>query len=301
MMPRDVARAFRFGILSTGGSLEEWRTTVCKAEDLGFSTVVVQDHFGRQLSPLMALTYAAAITSRIRLGTIVLDNDFRHPASVAKEAATLDVLSSGRLELGLGAGWQQADYDKTGLTFDPPATRLERLTEAVHICKAFFSQDAVTLKGRHYQIQDLDGFPKPVQQPRPPIMIGGRQRRMLSFAAREADIVGISLLDRGAFADKVAWVREAAGPRFPDEIELHVNVSHLEITDNPRAALERVAERRQVQPDDLLQAPGTLVGSVDSIVEQLHSWRERFGVSYFVANAQFIDAFAPVVAGLSGL
>jgi len=299
MMPRGMVRPFRFGVLSTGGSLEEWRALVCKAEDLGFSTVVVQDHFGRQLSPLPALTYVAAITSRIRLATIVLDNDFRHPASVAKEAATLDVLSNGRLELGLGAGWLQADYDKTGLIFDRASVRFERLTETVRICKSFFTQDSVTFSGKHYQLDGLDGFPRPVQQPRPPIMIGGRQRRMLSFAAREADIVGISLLDRGAFADKVGWVREAAGPRFSD-IELHVNVSHLEVTDNPRAALERVAERRQVLPEDLLQAPGTLVGSVEDIVEQLHSWRERFGVSYFVANAQFIDAFAPIVARLSG-
>jgi probable F420-dependent oxidoreductase len=299
MMPRGVVRPFRFGILSTGASLDEWRTTVCKAEDLGFSTLVVQDHFGKQLAPLPALTYAAAITSRIRLGTIVLDNDFRHPAAVAKEAATLDALSNGRLELGLGAGWLQADYQKTGLTFETPAIRLECLAEAVQICKAFFAQDSVSFSGKHYRIEGLDGFPKPIQRPRPPIMIGGRQRRMLSLAAREADIVGISLLDGGAFVDKIAWVREAAGPRFFDDIELHVNVSHLEITDDPAGALERVAERRRVAPDSLLQAPGTLVGSVDSIVEQLQGWRERFSVSYFVAGAQFMDAFAPIVARLA--
>jgi probable F420-dependent oxidoreductase len=315
-----MPRRLRFGVMSFGSTPEDWTGFARKAEELGFSTLIVSDHFGRQLAPLEALVAAAAHTTRLRLGTIVLDNDFRHPAALAKEAATIDVLSGGRFELGLGAGWLQADYQKTGLAFDPPAVRLERLAETVRICKAFFGPDeAVTFHGRHYHIDGLDAFPKPTQRPRPPIMIGGRQRRMLSLAAREADIVSISLLDRPAgspaipgdrrgapapaeppppsFAQKVDWVRQAAGARFP-ELELHVNVSLVEVASDQRAAVERVAARLGIPPAEVLRSPARLVGSVDAIAEQLLAWRERCGVSYFVVGARLMDAFAPVVAKL---
>jgi probable F420-dependent oxidoreductase len=255
---------------------------------------------------LPALVSAAGVTSRLRLGTIVLDNDFRHPAVLAKEAATVDVLTGGRLELGLGAGWLLPDYQQTGLPFDPPGKRLARLAETVQICKAFFTADTVTFHGTHYRIEGLEAFPKPVQQPRPPIMIGGRQRRALSLAAREADIVSISMLDpRGpglppppAYAEKAAWVRAAAGPRF-DEIELHVNAFNVEVTDDRQGALARIAARMQVTPDAALQSPATLVGSVDAIVEQVYAWRERCGVSYFSLRPDVMEAMAPVIARLA--
>jgi probable F420-dependent oxidoreductase len=170
----------------------EWRETARKAEALGYDTLIVQDHFANQLGPLPALVAAADVTSGIRLATLVLDNDFRHPAVVAKDAATVDVLSDGRLELGLGAGWLQADYVKAGLSFDPPGQRLAKLAEAVQICKAFFcSEEPISFSGEHYQIQGLDTSPRPVQKPRPKIMVGGRQIRALELAAREAVIVGI--------------------------------------------------------------------------------------------------------------
>jgi probable F420-dependent oxidoreductase len=297
-------RPFRFGINSVTTSLQEWQDVARKAEALGYSTLIAQDHFGKQFAPLPALVAAGAVTSRLRLATLVLDNDFRHPAAVAKEAATVDVLSNGRMELGLGAGWLQADYTKTGLAYDPPAQRLERLGEAVRICKAFFaSEDTISFSGKHYHLDGLDASPRPIQTPRPPIMIGGRQKRMLSLAAREADIVGISLLDRRApgqpeppsFAQKVAWVREAAADRF-DDLELHVNASNVEVTDDRESAIDEIARRTGQAPTQVLESPGTLVGTVESILETLEARREQYGVSYYVINARFIDAFAPVVA-----
>jgi probable F420-dependent oxidoreductase len=279
------ARAFRFGVNCVTTSREEWLETARKAEAYGFSTLIAQDHFGAQLAPLPALAAAGAVTTTLRLATLVLDNDFRHPAVVARDAATIDVLTGGRMELGLGGGWLEADYRKTGIAYDPPGVRRARLAEALHIVKAHFSQEVVTFAGEHYQIEGLDALPRPVQKPRPPIMVGGRLRRMLALAGREADIVGISLLDPpGAppptFAQKVAWVREAAGARF-DDIELHVNA------------------RSVGAGADSAESPGALVGpSIDAIVEKLHAQREMFGVSYYVMPHRFLETFAPVIARL---
>jgi probable F420-dependent oxidoreductase len=304
-------RPFRFGINSVTTSLWEWQEIARKAEAVGFNTLIAQDHFGKQFAPLPALVAAGAVTVRLRLATLVLDNDFRHPAALAKEAATVDVLTSGRLELGLGAGWLQADYDKTGLPFDPPAERFERLRETVQICKMFFAEDAeeaVSFAGKHYRVTQLDASPRPTQKPRPPIMIGGRQRRMLSLAAREADIVGISLLDRRVagqpepptFAQKVEWVRQAAGARFGD-LELHINASIVDVSDNPPDEyIERMSARTGQSPAQVLESPGTLVGSVESIVEQLYARREQYGISYYVVHARFMDAFTPVIARVNG-
>jgi len=304
-------RPFRFGVTTVTTSLWEWQEIARKAEAVGFNTLIAQDHFGKQFAPLPALVAAGAVTVRLRLATLVLDNDFRHPAALAKEAATVDVMTSGRLELGLGAGWLQSDYVKAGLPFAPPAERIERLAETVQICKAFFTAEpdgTVTYAGKHYRLEELDASPRPTQKPRPPIMIGGRQRRMLSLAAREADIVGISLLDRPVpggpqpptFAQKVDWVREAAGDRF-DQLELHVNAPNIDVSDTDSDEyIERIAERTGQSPAQVRASPGTLVGSVESITEQLHAARERYGVSYYVVHARFMDAFAPVIARVMG-
>jgi probable F420-dependent oxidoreductase len=299
------SRPFRFGVNSVTTSRAEWEDTARKAEALGYDTLIAQDHFGNQFAPVPSLVAAAAVTSHLRLATLVLDNDFRHPALLAKEAATLDVLTEGRFELGLGAGWLQADYTKTGLSFDPPAVRVARLSEAVQVIKALLSSaDPVTFQGEHYQIANLEPLPRPVQQPRPPLMLGGRQRRMLGVAAREADTVGLSLLDPRApglppppsFAQKVAWVREAAGDRF-DALELHVNASLVEVSDSPsEAEIQRVATRTGQTREQVLASPGSLVGSLDAIEETLLARREEFGVSYYVVQGRVIDAFARVVA-----
>jgi probable F420-dependent oxidoreductase len=303
-----VSRAFRFGVNSVTTSLPEWQDVARKAEALGYSTLIAQDHFAKQFAPLPALVAAGAVTSTLRLATMVLDNDFRHPAAVAKEAATVDVLTGGRLELGLGAGWLQADYDQVGLAFDSPALRYERLAETVQICRAFFDSSApISFEGKHYRISQLETQPRPVQQPRPPIMVGGRQRRMLSFAAREADIVGISLLDRRgptlpeppSFAQKVAWVRQAAGERF-DALEIHVNASVVTVGDGATDSVEHAATRTGQSEAQIRESPGTLVGSVDAIVDLLHARREQFGISYYVVHGRVLESFAPVVARLHG-
>jgi probable F420-dependent oxidoreductase len=300
-------RAFRFGVNSVTTSAREWQDAARKAEALGYSTLIVQDHFTTQFAPLPALVAAGAVTSTLRLATLVLDNDFRHPAAVAKEAATIDVLTNGRMELGLGAGWLQADYDKTGIAYDQPGVRVERLAESIQICKAVFcSEEPVSFTGKHYRVTDLDTSPRPIQKPRPPIMIGGRQRRMLSLAAREADIVGISLLDRRgpgvpeppSFAQKVEWVRQAAGDRFA-ELEIQVNASVVEVTDTPDATIEQAAARTGQSPSQVRDSPGTLVGSVNAILEHIHSRREQFGIAYYVVQGRVMDAFAPIVARLT--
>jgi probable F420-dependent oxidoreductase len=301
-----LERRFRFGVQASASSLQEWHALARKLEDLGFSTLVVSDHFGAQLAPLLALVSAAAVTSTLRLGAVVLDNDFRHPAMVAKEAATTDVLTGGRFEFGLGAGWVAADYEKTGLSFDPPALRLSRLAETIRICKSFFAEEAVTFGGEHYRIDGLDGFPKTVQQPHPPIMIGGRQQRMLALAGREADIVGISMLDRTLpatqrrpFSEKVDWVRAAAGSRYAD-IELQAMVAEVEIGTSASESIERVAARLGVPPADVLESPAVLAGDVSAVIDQLQAWRDRSDLSYFVLRPRAIDAMAPVVAKLAG-
>ena len=298
---------FRFGVQYTGSTLEDWQDFARKAEDLGFTTLVVQDHAGPQLSPLLALVSAAAVTKRLRLAAVVLNNDLRHPAIMAKEASTVDVLTGGRFELGIGAGWMAGDYENTGIAFDPAAVRFARLRETVSIVKAFFKEEeAITFRGQHYQIENLEASPRVTQQPHPPIMIGGRQKGVLSYAAREADIVSISMLDRplpgqpppATFAEKVEWVREAAGDRF-ERLIIHANASNVEVTDNPAEALARLSERTGRTEAELLESPATLVGSVDGIVERLEAWRERCSVSYFIVQKRVMDDFAPVVARLA--
>jgi probable F420-dependent oxidoreductase len=296
---------FRFALQFTGETLEDWHKTARKAEDLGFSTLVAAEHFGRQLSPLACLVAAAAVTTRLRFGTIALDNDFRNPAMLAKEAATVDVLTGGRFELGIGAGWLASDYSQTGIPFDPGPVRMQRLAETVQICRRFFSGEDVTFHGRYHQVEALVAFPRPLQD-RLPLLVGGRQRRMLSFAAREADIVSISMLDSRTpddppppgFAEKAGWVKEAAGERFA-EIDLHANCFAAEVTDRAADALQRIADRIGATPEQALENPANLVGSIDSIVDQLQGWEERTGLNYISLSARVMDAMAPVIARLA--
>ena len=296
----------RFGVNCTTTSGTEWLEAARKAEALGFDTFIAQDHVGAQLAPLSALAAAAMVTTRLRLATLVLDNDFRHPALVAKEAATLDVLSGGRMELGLGAGWLESDYAQTGIPFEKASVRVARLEEAVQLCKALLtSRTPVTFRGEHYCLEELELLPRPIQTPRPPIMVGGRLRRTLSFAAREADIVSISLLDRRSpelppppsFAQKLEWVRSAGGSRFAS-LQLHVNASVVSLTDRPRQAVEPFAARTGMSVEEALASPGTLVGSVEAILEKLHAAREQFGVNYWVVHARSMDDLAGVIARL---
>jgi len=233
-------RSFRFGVSVHGTkSGTEWRGIARQAEALGYSTLLLPDHLGDQLSPIPALVAAADATSTLRVGSLVFDNDFRHPALLAKEAATLDVLSGGRLELGIGAGWMKPEYDQAGIPFDRASERIGRMEEGVQIIKGLFADGPVDFAGHYYTITGLEGFPKPVQRPHPPLHIGGGGQRLLSLAAREADIVGFLPRARRdgmgqdvtdatpeALEQKIAWVREAAGARF-DELELGVLVAQV--------------------------------------------------------------------------
>jgi probable F420-dependent oxidoreductase len=287
---------------------QEWLDLARKAEDLGYSTLLLPDHLGQQLAPLPALLMAAAVTSRLRVGTIVLDNDFRHPVVLAKEAATIDLLTDGRFELGIGAGWMQADYQRAGLPFDPPGVRVARLAESVRILKAFFDAEGpLTFTGEFYRLDGLEPFPRR----RPRLLIAGTRRRMLRLAAREADIVGLEDHQFAAratgdpsppiasCAEQVAIVREAAGARFP-EIELNVFAARTEVTDQRAAAVERLSDQLGLSPAQIDASASFLLGSVDALVDRLQERRERLGVSYIMVFDRVMDAFAPVVARLAG-
>jgi probable F420-dependent oxidoreductase len=305
------SRPFRFGVSGQRATRQEWQDLARKADDRGYSTLLLPDHFGRQLSPLHALQAAAMATSRLRVGTIVLDNDFRHPAVLAKEAATLDVLTDGRFELGIGAGWMAADYQWTGIPFDPPGTRVARLEEAVRVIKGLFDAGPLTFRGQHYQIDGLEGFPKPIQQPRLPILIAGSRPRMLRLAAREADIVGIedhqfaeraigsATIHRANAVQQTAIVRAAAGERFA-QLELNVFAARVEVTDSQATAADAMATHFETTREQILDSASFLIGSVDAIVDTLQARRERLGISYVMIFDRVMDAFAPVVARLAG-
>jgi probable F420-dependent oxidoreductase len=280
-------RPFRFGVTGRGDTLARWRDFAHKAEDLGYSTLLLPDHFGPQLAPLLALGVAAQTTRTLRFGTLVLDNDFRHPAVLAKEAATLDLLTEGRFELGIGTGSMPADNQQIGLPLDPPAVRFERMVETLGILKSFFAEETVTFQGRHYRISGLRGYPKPIQQPHPPILMGARGPRMLRLAARQADIIGVMADPNGTRRERMALVRAQAGERYP---RLEFNVLYL-----------RVQVDGQPNPSSP-EYPGlpSLIGSRSELVDQLQHQRDAFDISYVVVIGTAIDAFAPVVAQLAG-
>jgi probable F420-dependent oxidoreductase len=271
------------------------------------------DHFGEELAPLPAIAMAAAHTTTLHVGSLVFDNDYKHPAILAKEAATIDLLSDGRFEFGIGAGWMRADYDMLGLPYDPPAVRVDRFEEALHIMKQCFTGEQFTYHGEHYRITDYASWPKPVQQPGPPLLIGGGGKRVLSIAAREADIVGINPnlrageigLDaakdslREQTDRKVQWVREAAGDRI-DDIEIQMRFFITRVTPDRMKLAEALAPSFGVSPAEALESGATLVGTEKEITEQLHRRREEWGLSYIVVGDENVDEFAPVVAELAG-
>jgi probable F420-dependent oxidoreductase len=306
-------RPFRFGVTAptpSGGT--NWAERARRVEHLGYSMLVVPDHFRDHLAPVPALVAAALATTRLRVGSLVFSNDFRHPAVLAKEAATIDVLSGGRFELGLGGGWLRAEYDQAGIRFDAPGTRVERLEEAVTIIKGLLAGERVTFAGRHYTIADLEGRPTPVQRPHPPIAIGGGGRRTLSLAAREASIVGLvprarrdgsgldlSDLSAAATREKLEWVRSAAGERF-DSLEINALIQAVAVADQRMTAADQLASRFKVAREVVLETVYVAVGTIDEICETLRQRRERHGISYLTVFERDMEAFAPVVARLAG-
>ena len=308
-------KPFRFGVNVWGArSGAEWADKARRVEALGYSTLTVPDHLAELFSPMPALIAAAHATTRLRVGTNVLNNDLRHPVLVAREAATVDLLTDGRLQLGLGAGHMKSEYDEAGLHYDAGATRVERLAEAVTIIKGLLEGEPVTVAGRHYRVTGHTIHPRPVQRPHPPILIGGNGRRLLALAAREADIVGLSGItfrEGGTQADVSGWtatgvderirlVREAAGARYA-QLEVNALVQRVIITDQRRQAAEDLARRwPQLSADDILQSPYVLIGTVDQIVDDLQVRRQRWDISYYVTFEPYMEAFAPVVARLAG-
>jgi len=307
-------RKFRFGVQTAGAtSGAQWRERARKVEALGYSTLYMPDHFiDTELAPMIGIAMAAEATETLRIGTLVLGNDYKHPAVVAKEFATLDVLSGGRVEAGIGAGWQKIDYDALGFSYDRPGMRIERLEEALAIFKGAWGDQPFSLDGKHYTIKDYNGIPKPAQQPLP-ILVGGGGEKLLKLAGREANIVGINPnLRKGEVSSdavhdtvaamtkqKVEWVREGAGSRF-DDLELQIRYFVCAITDDRRGLAEAVAGGFGLDADTALESGVALVGTVDECCDLLVQRREEWGVSYVVVGDDQAEAFAPVVERMAG-
>jgi probable F420-dependent oxidoreductase len=315
-MPGPADRPFRFTVQCAAPpdpAPDAWARLARHCEELGYDVLTVADHFDDQLAPIPAMMAAAAATTSLRVGALVLSNDYRHPVVLAKELATIDVLSGGRLEIGLGAGWMPADYEHAGLAFDSPKRRIDRLAEAITILKQLMSDEICEYAGRHYRVRGLAGTPKPIQRPHPPLLIGGGGRRILTLAAREADIVGLSTvmatgaIDAATAAtgtaeatdERLAWIRDAAGDRWAS-LELQVRVHLVVVTDRRREIAEMLAAGFGLTIEDALATPHALCGTVDEIVDTLLERRERWGISTIGIAADALDAFAPVVEKLAG-
>ncbi|TME27213.1 MAG: TIGR03621 family F420-dependent LLM class oxidoreductase [Chloroflexi bacterium] len=306
---------FRFSVNSWAASSQhEWSERARRIEGSGYTTLFMPDHLADTLSPFAALATAAQAATRLRVGPYVLNNDLRHPVVVAHEIATLDLLTDGRVDLGLGAGYADSEYRSAGLRFDRGATRVARLAETVDILKGLLSGEAVTFHGAHYHVAGHQLHPRPVQSPRPPILIGGNGHELLALAAREADIVsltGATFRSRGrapvlsgfgslGLSERIGWIRAAAKGRSVPPA-LNILVQHVVIADTPRKAAEQVVTRfASVTADAALESPFLLLGPIDQIVETLRERRERWGLANVTIFDRSIDEFAPVVARLAG-
>lgn len=309
-----TARPFRFGVqASSAASREAWTDLARRVEANGYSTLTMPDHFTEQLAPVPALMAAADATTSLRVGALVWDNDYKHPVVLAKELATMDVLSDGRLEIGLGAGWMVSDYEQAGIAYDPAPVRIDRFEEGLAVIRGAMGTDPFSFTGTHYTVSGYDGRPKPVQRPCPPILIGGGGKRVLSVAAREADIVGINgtmhagvvgpdaiaTMTAAAVDDKVGIVRAAAGARL-DHIEMNVRAFMVNVTDDHRGAIEFLSKALSVETTMVEQTPFALIGPPAKLVDDLLERRERWGFSYVIVGAEDVESFAPVVAALAG-
>ena len=320
---------FRFAVQATNASgAREWRDTALKVQDLGYSTLFLADHYlgpgpaqraartpRQDLAPIAAMAAAAAVTETLRIGCRVFCIDYHVPAVLAKEAATLDLLSDGRLELGIGAGWSADEYSAMGLTFDRPGRRIAKLEEVIGLFKAHFGGEEIDRDGEFVNVRGYSGRPLPVQRPHPPIMIGGGGPRVLDLAAREADIVSISNvpfvahneagLDPRDEARRRSGLVYAAARRHTrgsyGDLEIESSPYFTEITDDAERALANLASATGISADILREHPNVLIGSVDTVVEVLQSRREELGINYVTVQQPRMDAFAPIVARMHGL
>jgi probable F420-dependent oxidoreductase len=295
-------RPFRFGVVAAQApSADAWTTMARRAEELGFSTFLIPDTLGPTLSPIPALTAAAVATRTIRVGSYVFANDLRNPVLLARECATLDFLSGGRFELGLGAGRPGAETDnrKLGIPFESGGVRVARLAESLGIIKSLLSGLTLNVAGEHYTASGADVFPAPVQKPHPPIMVAAAGPKLLALAAREADIVALGVSPNqpeAVFHEKAAILKAAAGARF-DTLELNANLAAVGDSVHPWMLRQFGLDLEQLRQ---IGSPSILLGSTDEMCQQLLQRRERLGVSYWNVSAEMMDAMAPVVARLAG-
>ena len=310
-----MTHPFRFGVMTSNApDGRTWRERARRAEALGYSTLFMPDHFQEQWAPSIGLTVAAEATEHLIVGALVFDNDYRHPVVLAKEVATLDLATEGRVEFGLGAGWMRTDYDSSGISYDRPGLRIERMAEGLAIMKALWSSDQpVELVGEHYAIHGAVGTPRPHTVPHPRVCIGGGGRRVLSIAGREADIVGLNAtLTSGsvgpetaasatpsAFDEKVGWVRAAAGERF-DHIEMQCHCAFVMVVPNRQELAESMAGGFGLSAEEALDVPMVLLGTIDELCETIMTRRARYGFTYWVVPDDAMEAFAPVVERLAG-
>ncbi|MBF6315420.1 LLM class F420-dependent oxidoreductase [Nocardia cyriacigeorgica] len=315
-------RPFRFAAAGEGnkqeGGARKFIQTAQQAEEYGFDTFVVPDHLGDQIGPIAALGALTQATERIRLGTSVLANGFRNPVVLAKDLATIDVLSKGRLEVGLGAGWKQDEFLAAGLEYDSPGIRLAKLDEALTILDVLLRGQECTFQGKYYQVNGIKGTPRPRQGPRPPLCTGGGGPKMLRLAAKHADIISVvpvttkngkgllSGITMDKTIEKVNLIKEAAGERF-DQIELNWAITAIVITDDREKTAEMAlsAIDRGLHPDlevdvkltveEILNSPYVAIGSFEEIAEQIRRVRQLTGMSYVGVFPTQMDAFAPVI------
>ena len=317
-------RPFRFlaepGDVADGKALIE---AAHRAESIGYDVMVYPDHVVLPFGLVPLLTTVAAVTERLRVSAFVVNNDLRHPALVAQDMASIDVISGGRVEVAIGGGWNVPEYEALGIPFDPIGRRIDRLTEAVAVIKGCFAEGPFSFAGEHYTITNHEGLPKPVQKPRPPLFIGGGGKRLLTLAGREADIVGVAprtlasassrdvvrsdprSITVAATEEKLGWIREAAGDRFDDlEINAYPSGTSPILTDHARKdgadVLDGIRNRTgiEISLDEFLESPHVFIGSVDGLVAKLQEQRERLGISSIMVGD--LDTLAPVVERLAG-
>jgi probable F420-dependent oxidoreductase len=322
-----MSHPFRFGVQSyTATSGDHWRSQARRAEELGFSAFHLADHVigpgpalaamnhpVQDVAAIPAMAVAAEATSTIRIGCRVLCIDYRNPVMLAKELATLDFFSGGRLDIGLGAGWLAGEYAAMGVGFDRAGVRLDRLEDTISLLRASFTDGELDIDTPHVHAVGFEAVPKPVQRPMPPLMIGGGSRRVLGIAGREADIVslnfdnssgkigpaGVGSSTAEITAQKIEWIKAGAGERFAD-VEIEIGAYFTVVTDQREATLEKMAPMLGLTPEQFGEHPHALVGSVDAICDQLQARREAYGISYVTFGSSVVDAVAPIVERLSG-
>jgi probable F420-dependent oxidoreductase len=313
-------KPFRFGVQLASLPGDDFAERLRRIEALGYSSVFWPDHFGTQWEPVAALAAAAAVTTRLRVGSLVYGVDYRHPVVLAKAAATIQLLSGGRHELGLGAGWMQSDYDQAGMRYDKPSLRIERLEEALTILRSMWTRPRTSFAGRHYQVKDVPQAVEPAPAAPPVVLVGGGGRKVLGVAGRHADIVGINPaipegrvlpttihdLAPARVREKIEWVREAAeaAGRDFEALELQSLIFVTAVTDDPRPVREAVAKQTGMSVEDVAACAGFLTGSAAEVRDRLAKRREETGLSYVVIQGNdlpSLERFAEgVVAPLAG-